>query len=95
MNGRPPTLWTQLPEAAVLLADCAARAPAKIVLAYRFGDTSAVFSRADRRVAALRRLYRRAEPPIDTPAWRAWLRLDEQAAIEAAIAVAGRRRQAA
>jgi hypothetical protein len=56
----------------------------------RAGDWSSIASRRPDQgssppVQALRRLYRLAEPPLDSPAWRAWLALDPQRAIEQAI----------
>ena len=80
---RPMTPWTEAPEAAVLLASCAADPPRRRLVVYRFQETGPRF--VGGRVQALRRLYRLAEPPLDSPAWRAWLALDPQWAIEQAI----------
>ena len=77
------TCWTALPEAAALLASCAARPPRQRLFVYRFQETASRF--VGRRVGRLRRLYRLAEPLIDSPAWREWLVLDPQRAIEAAV----------
>ena len=77
------TSWTETPEAAALLASCATDPPRRRLVAYRFQETGPRF--VGRRARALRRLYRLAEPPLDSPAWRAWLALDPQRAIEAAI----------
>ena len=77
------TPWTEAPEAAALLASCAADPPRRRLVAYRFQETGLRF--VGHRAQALRRLYRLAEPPLDTPAWRAWLALDPQRAIEEAI----------
>jgi hypothetical protein len=51
--------------------------------AFRFQEIDLRF--VGRRVRCLRQLYRTAEPAIDTPDWRAWLALDPQRAIAAAI----------
>ena len=77
------TSWTEAPEAAALLASCAADPPRRRLVVYRFQETGPRF--VGRRVQALRRLYRLAEPPLDGPAWRAWLDRDPQRAIEEAI----------
>ena len=77
------TCWTDSGEAAALLASCAARPPRQKLFVYRFQEIAARF--VGRRVGRLRRLYRLAEPPLDSPAWREWLVLDPQRAIEAAV----------
>jgi hypothetical protein len=77
------TPWTEAPEAAGLLASCVANPPRRRLVLYRFQETGPRF--VGRRMQALRRLYRLAEPPLDSPAWRAWLALDPQRAIEQAI----------
>jgi len=82
----PMTSWTEAPEAAALLASCATDPPRRRLVAYRFQETGPRF--VGRRARALRRLYRLAEPPLDTPAWRAWLALDPQRAIEQALEMA-------
>ena len=77
------TPWTEAPEAAGLLASCVANPPRRRLVLYRFQETGPRF--VGRRVQALRRLYRLAEPALDSPAWRAWLVLDPQRVIEEAI----------
>ena len=79
----PMTSWTEAPEAAALLAACATDPPRRRLVVYRFQETGPRF--VGRRARALRRLYRLAEPPLDSPAWRAWLALDPQRAIEQAL----------
>ena len=76
-------LWTRLPEATRLLASCAADPPPIRAFAYRFQEIEHRF--VGRRVARLRRLYRAAEPAIDTRAWREWLRWDPQRAIRESV----------
>ena len=78
--------WTRLPEASALLASCAIRPPRRQVVVYRFQEIATRF--VGRRVARLRRLYRRAEPPVDSLDWRSWLGLEPQAAIEGILAAA-------
>ena len=78
--------WTDSKEAAALLASCAAVPPPRRLFVYRFQDIE--FRFVGRRVQRLRRLYRRSEPPVDDPQWRAWLALDPQRAV--ARAVSGR-----
>ena len=85
--------WRAGAEAAALLAACAARPPALAVFVYRWGDCET--RHVGRRVRRLRSLYRQAEPPVDTPAWRAWLENDEQVAIADAIAQSRARGRAA
>jgi hypothetical protein len=77
------THWTEAPEAAALLASCVTNPPRRRLVAYRFQETGLKF--VGRRMQTLRRLYRLAEPPLDSPAWRDWLALDPQRAIEAAM----------
>lgn len=77
------TSWTEAPEAAALLASCATDPPRRRLVVYRFHETGPRF--VGRRAQALRRLYRLAEPPLDSPAWRSWLALDPQRAIEQAL----------
>jgi hypothetical protein len=90
LQPNPPARdWRAGAEAAALLAACAARPPALAVFAYRWGDCETRF--VGRRVRRLRSLYRQAEPPADTPAWRAWLENDEQVAIRDTIAAARQR----
>lgn len=67
-----------------LLASCAASPPRRQLFAYRFQETECRF--VGRRVQRLRHLYRRSEPPIDSPEWRVWLDLEPQRVIERAIA---------
>lgn len=76
--------WTQTPEAAALLAACAAHPPPRRLRVYRFRETAAFY--AGPRMKQLRRLYRQAEPPLDTPEWRAWLTLDPERMVAEAIA---------
>ena len=78
------TSWTCSPEAVTLLASCARWPPRRRLFVFRFGETA--FRFIGRRVGRLRRLYRLAEPPVDTLAWREWLSLDPQQAIEQALA---------
>ncbi len=80
--------WTQSPLASALLASCAGQPPRRRAIRYRFGEVATVY--AGERVRALKRLYRAAEPPLDTPAWQVWLTLDVEDAIDAAIAAAAR-----
>ena len=75
--------WIHCPEATALLASCARRPPPRRLAVYRFEETALRF--VGRRVRRLSHLYRLAEPPVDTPAWREWLALDPQQAIAAAI----------
>lgn len=77
------TPWTATPDAAALLGSCVANPPRQRLVVYRFQETGHKF--VGRRAQALRRLYRLAEPPLDTPAWCAWLALDPQQAIDEAI----------
>jgi hypothetical protein len=87
MTRKPnPTLWTNAPLAAAILATCARDPPVRRIITYRFAETATAY--AGERARALRRLYRGAEPPLDTPAWRAWLAIDVERAIDAAIASA-------
>lgn len=79
-----PAPWTRAPLALALLASCARHPPPRRTVCYRFGDTGTHY--CGERVRALKRFYRAAEPPLDTPAWRAWLALDVEQAIDAAIA---------
>ena len=88
-----PTPWTNAPIAAAILAACARDPPARRTIRYRFADTATAYS--GERVRALKRLYRAAEPPLDTPAWRAWLTLDVERAIDSAIDEMRSRRSAA
>ena len=76
-------LWTRLPEAAMLLASCSADPPPMRAFVFRFQEIDLRF--VGRRVRRLRRLYRTAEPAIDTPDWQVWLALDPQRAIAAAV----------
>jgi hypothetical protein len=85
--------WRDGAEAAALLAACAVRPPVSAVFAYRWGDCEMRY--VGRRVRRLRSLYRRAEPPVDTQAWRAWLDADEQEAIRDSIEAARARSLAA
>jgi hypothetical protein len=78
-----------LPEAAWLLASCAADPPPQRSFAYRFQEVEIRF--VGRRVRRLHRLYKTAEPEIDSPAWREWLALDPQRAIVEAIRRSGPR----
>ena len=75
--------WIRSPEAARLLASCAAAPPPLRAFTFRFQELELRF--VGRRARQLRRLYRTAEPEIDTPAWRQWLTLDPQRAIAAAL----------
>ena len=77
------TTWTRSPEAAHLLASCAADPPPLRAFACRFQEIEQRF--VGRRVRRLRRIYLAAEPPIDTPDWRRWLALDPQRAILAIL----------
>jgi hypothetical protein len=77
------TIWTRSPEAARLLASCAADPPPLRSFACRFQEIEQRF--VGRRVRSLRRIYLAAEPPIDTFAWRRWLALDPQRAILEAV----------
>ena len=87
MTKTPTPIWTQLPEAAALLASCAANPPATRVARYRFNETAEEYSAAkDRRVRQLQHIYRAAEPRTDTPEWTAWLDMDVQRAIREAVA---------
>ncbi|MGZ8281743.1 MAG: hypothetical protein ACXWUN_02180 [Allosphingosinicella sp.] len=76
-------LWIHSPEAASLLASCAARPPRRRLITFRFQETGMRF--VGRRITRLRLLYRRSEPPLDSPEWRAWLELDPQTAIAQAV----------
>ena len=78
------TPWTRTPEVEALLRSCADRPPASRIFAFRFQETEARY--VGRRVRQLRRLHRAAEPPLDSPEWRAWLALDPQRAIALALA---------
>ena len=94
MNRPPnPTPWTHAPLAAAILAACARDPPARRTVCYRFGETAT--RHAGERVRALKRLYRAPEPPLDTPAWRDWLDLDVERAIDSAIDEMRSRRSAA
>ncbi len=88
-----PASWTQSPLAIALLASCGRDLPVRRTVCYRFSDTASQY--AGERVRALKRLYRAAEPPLDTPAWRAWLALDVERAIDAAITSAASQARAA
>lgn len=77
------TSWICLPEAARLLASCAGSPPRCRLAVYRFKETELRF--VGRRVRRLVRLYRAAQPPLDSADWRKWLRLDPQEAIRQAI----------
>jgi hypothetical protein len=88
-----PTPWTSNPYAAAILAICGHDPPARRTIRYRFADTGTLYT--GERVRALKRLYRAAEPPLDTPAWRAWLTLDVARAIDTAIDALRSRRSAA
>lgn len=78
--------WTSQDEAAALLADCAASPPRKVIRQYRFNETGEQFDRRDMRVRILCRLYRKAEPTIDTPEWREWLDMPVDKVIAEAVA---------
>ena len=86
------TPWTAMPKAAAILASCAANPPRRQTFRYRFGETDTRY--VGERVKRLRQLYRNAQPEIDTPAWREWLRLDPQTAIAEAVQ-AGAKKEAA
>jgi hypothetical protein len=94
--------WTNLPEAAALLASCAANPPAKRPCRYRFGDHDIRYAGA--RVRRLRRLWQDElarllaladTGRIDRATFRANAELTEQAAIAAAIAARSWLRKAA
>ena len=72
-----------MPLARALLAACAADPPRRRTVRYRFGETGERFVGA--RVRQLRRLYRSAEPALDTPEWRRWLVYDVERAIADAV----------
>lgn len=90
MNAAPARIpdseidWRLDPEAAALLASIVQRPPPRRTFVYRWSETETRWS--GRRVRSLRRLHRRAEPPLGTRAWRDWLATDEQAAVTAALA---------
>ena len=76
--------WRDHPVAAALLETIVQRPPPRAAFAYRWGETETRW--CGRRVRSLRRLHRLAEPPLDTPEWRAWLAQDAQTAIAATLA---------
>ena len=84
MPASPARDWRDHPVAAALLKTIVQRPPPRAAFAYRWCDTETRW--CGRRVRSLRAVHRLAEPPIDTPEWRAWLAQDEQAAIAAALA---------
>ena len=71
--------WTDLPEAAALLASLREHPPRQRLVVYRFQETGLRFT--GRRVRRLARIYRMAQPQIDTPQWRDWLRTAPQQVI--------------
>ncbi|WP_162806746.1 hypothetical protein [Sphingosinicella terrae] len=81
--------WTSSAEAARLLASCATSPPRRRLFVYRFEEVEPRF--VGRRVRRLSRLYRAAQPRLDSEEWRTWLADDPQSAI--ARAVDDRRRQ--
>ena len=85
MCADPPS-WTQSPLAAALLASCGRDPPRRRARRHRLGEVDTCY--AGERVRALKRLYRIAEPRIDTPGWHAWLAVGVEDAIDAAIAAA-------
>lgn len=84
--------WRSLPEAAAILAAIVADPPPTREHRYRFGDRVSRYT--GDRVRRLRQLRRAAEPPLDTPAWRDWVRLGEQQAIALALRDTDRTRTA-
>ena len=88
-----PASWTHSPLAIALLASCAHDPPGRRTVCYRFGDIASHY--AGERVRALKCLYRAAQPPLDTAAWRAWLAFDVERAIDRALAAAASRTRAA
>lgn len=77
--------WAAQPEAAALLASCAADPPKQHTFLYRFGETQTRY--IGRRVQRLRALHRAAmEAALDTPEFEAVAFNDEQVAIASEIA---------
>lgn len=87
--------WTQLPQAAKLLADCAENPPATRYVKGVFGpnDGTLVYSGSDDRVKQLRaiwkaersRLFAEAEVSGDYAAWKACCSLTVQDAVEGVV----------
>lgn len=77
------TRWTTLPMARSILTDCAVSPPPTRVATYAFQETATLYT--GERVKRLERIYRDAEPAIDTPEWREWLALTPQKAIAEAV----------
>lgn len=75
--------WTDLPDAARALDSCRRNPPRRDMRTADGNGAFPKYRRDDGRVRKLRQIYKAAEPPIDTPAWREWLALDVDKAIEA------------
>lgn len=72
--------WTSIPEAAALLASCAANPPRERCFTYDFGDTDIRYS--DARVTKLRRIWEaERDRLLDTPGFAQHCRYDVQQAI--------------
>lgn len=67
--------WTDLPEAARLLADLASNPPTRCLIGGTFNHAAPYFA-SDPRMKRLRAIYDKAEPVKDTAEWRQWLRSD-------------------
>ncbi len=81
-------MWTALPQAATLLADCRRRPPQRDHRTSTFEQPRPYYRADDPRLRKLRSIYRAAEPDAWTPEWSAWLRLDPQAAVREAVEAA-------
>lgn len=84
-------MWHQSPPASRLIRDCVSSPPARDLRTGSFNRPTPYYRRDDARLRELERLYRAAEPAIDTPAWTLWLMLPPQRVVRQAIEQSNRK----